>query len=206
MFKKLLAAFGAGSKTRADAPYAKDELNAVHNMLFADDDGQLFGEAPDVRVVQAIAQDGAEESRVRLLAAQWLRAHGHQPEAPEVLGVVIEVPLDDSMDTLAAYADGRVRYIDQHGGTAVFEGAPADLAQQAKTVVATAIAAYSVAKTHKPAHAPHNGRMRMTILAQEGNRVLEGALHSIMQDELAKPLLEQGRRLLELVVRPTDAQ
>ncbi|WP_374582933.1 hypothetical protein [Pseudoduganella sp.] len=206
MFKKLLAAFGAGSKTRADAPYAKDELNAVHKLLFADDAGQLFGDAPDVRVVQAIAQDATEESRVRLLAAQWLRTHGEPPAAPEVLGVVIEVPLDDSMDTLAAYADGRVRYIDQHGGTAVFEGAPGDVAQQAKTLVAAASAAYSGANPHKPKLAPHNGRMRMTILAQEGNRVLEGPLHSILGDALAKPVLEQGRRLLDLVVRPQDAQ
>lgn len=205
MFKKLFAALGVGSRTRADAPYAKDELNVVHQMLFADDAGQLFGDAPDVRVVQAIAQDATEESRVRLLAAQWLRAHGHAPAAPQVLGVVIEVPLEHSMDTLAAYADGRVRYIGQDGGTAVFEGAPEDVAQQAKTLVAAAVAAYGAANPHKPAHAPHNGRMRLTILAQEGNRVLEGSLHSIMQDALAKPVLEQGRSLLQLVVRPASA-
>ncbi|XLZ69995.1 hypothetical protein ABT364_26245 [Massilia sp. SR12] len=205
MFEKLFAALGVGSRTRADAPYGKDELNTVHQMLFADDAGQLFGAAPDVRVVQAIAQDASEESRVRLLAAQWLRANGHTPAAPEVLGVVIEVPLDHSMDTLAAYADGRVRYIDQDGGTAVFEGAPADVAQQAKTLVAAAVAAYDGANPKKPTHAPHNGRMRLTILAQEGNRVLEGSLHSIMQDALAKPVLEHGRSLLQLVVRPANA-
>ncbi|WP_342117823.1 hypothetical protein [Pseudoduganella sp. OTU4001] len=205
MFKKLFAALGVKSKVRADAPYGTAELNAVHNMLFADDAGSLFGDAPDPRVVQGIAQDATEESRVRLLAAQWLRDHGHQPAAPDMLGVIIEVPLDKGMDTLAAYADGRVRYIDQHGHTAVFEGAPSNIADQAKTLVATAIAACAVAGRQKPVYAPAEGRMRITFLEQNGNRMMEGLFTNIMRDELAKPVLEQGRALLDLVAKPESA-
>jgi hypothetical protein len=201
MFKKLFAALGAKSKTRADAPYGTEQLNSVHKILFADDAGKLFGDAPDARVVQAIARDANEESRVRLLAAQWLRANGHQPEAPEVLGVVIEVPLDGSMDTLAAYLDGRVRYINQTGRTAVFEGAPADVAEQAKALVASAIPAFIKAAPHKPAYAPGPGQLRFTFLSQDGNRVTEGYFSDIVRNELAKPVLEQGQRLLDLVVR-----
>ncbi len=206
MFKKLFAAFSAKSKIRADAAYGTDELNTVHKMLFADDVGQLFGDAPDARVVQAIAQDANEESRVRLLAAQWLRANGHEPAAPEVLGVVIEVPLDGSMDTLAAYADGRVRYINQTGRTAVFEGAPADVAAQAKALVASAIPAFVKASTQKPVYAPGAGQLRFTFLSQDGNRVTDGFFSDIVRDELAKPVLEQGQRLLDLVVRQGNAQ
>lgn len=206
MFKKLFAAFSARSKTRADAPYGTEELNTVHNMLFADDAGQLFGDAPDARVVQAIARDKNEESRVRLLAAQWLRSHGHAPEEPEVLGVVIEVPLDDSMDTLAAYADGRVRYINQTGRAAVFEGAPADVAEQARTVVTTALPAFIKANAQKPAYAPGAGQLRFTFLSQDGNRVTEGYFSDIVRNELAKPVLEQGQRLLDLVVKQGNAQ
>lgn len=206
MLKKLFAAFSAKPKIRADAPYRTEELNTVHNMLFADDAGQLFGEAPDSRVVQAIARDSNEESRVRLLAAQWLRANGQQPHAPELLGVVIEVPLDGSMDTLAAYADGRVRYINQTGRTAVFEGAPPDVAQQARTLVATAIPAFIKAARQKPSFAPGAGQLRFTFLSQDGNRVTEGYFSDIVRDELAKPVLEQGQRLLDLVVKQGNAQ
>ncbi len=206
MFKKLFAAFSARSKTRADAPYGTEQLNTVHNMLFADDAGTLFGEAPDPRVVQAMAQDPNEESRVRLLAAHWLRANGHVPAAPEMLGVVIEVPLDDSMDTLAAYADGRVRYINQTGRTAVFEGAPAEVAEQAKAVVATAIPAFMQAAAKKPAFAPGAGQLRFTFLSQDGNRVTEGFFSDIVRDALAKSVLEQGQRLLDLVVKQGSAQ
>lgn len=206
MFKKLYEAFSARFKTRADAPYDTEQLNTVHNMLFADDVGQLFGAAPDPRVVQAIAQDSGEESRVRLLAAQWLRAHGHQPAEPQVLGVVIEVPLDDSMDTLAAYADGRVRYIDQNGGTTVFEGGPGEVAEQARALVALAAPAFPTARQHKPAFVPQTGQLRFTILSQDGNRVVEGLFGAILRDELAKPILEQGRRLMDLVVRQASAQ
>ncbi|WP_154668023.1 hypothetical protein [Pseudoduganella violaceinigra] len=206
MFKKLFAAFSAKSKTRADAPYGTEELNTVHNMLFSDDVGHLFGDAPDARVVQAIAQDPNEESRVRLLAAQWLRANGHAPAAPEVLGVVIEVPLEESMDTLAAYADGRVRYINASGRTAVFEGAPSDVAEQAKILVATAIPAFFKAAQQKPAYVPGAGQLRFTFLSQDGNRVTEGFFSDVVRDELAKPVLEQGQRLLDLVVKQGNAQ
>ena len=206
MFKKLFAAFSAKSKTRADAPYGTEELNTVHNMLFADNVGQLFGEAPDVRVVQAIAQDPCEESRVRLLAAHWLRANGHTPAAPEVLGVVIEVPLDGSMDTLAAYADGRVRYINQSGRTAVFEGAPPEVAEQAKALLASAIPAFIQAKPQKPAFAPGAGQLRFTFLSQDGNRMTEGFFSDIVRDDLAKSVLEQGQQLLDLVVKQGNAQ
>jgi hypothetical protein len=206
MFKKLFASLSAKPKIRADAPYGTEELNTVHNMLFADDAGQLFGDSPDARVVQSIAQDNAEESRVRLLAAHWLRANGHAPGTPEVLGVVIEVPLDGSMDTLAAYADGRVRYINQTGRTAVFEGAPAEVAQQARTLVASAIPAFIKAAPRKPAYAPGAGQLRFTFLSQDGNRVTEGFFSDIVRDELAKPVLEQGQRLLDLVVRQGNGQ
>jgi|SRR6185369_11234314 hypothetical protein len=206
MFKKLFAAFSAKPKIRADAPYGTEELNTVHNMLFADDAGQLFGDAPDVRVVQAIAQDPNEESRVRLLAAHWLRANGHTAPSPEVLGVVIEVPLDGSMDTLAAYADGRVRYINQTGRIAVFEGAPPDVAEQAKALVAIAIPAFIKAKQPKPAFAPGAGQLRFTFLSQDGNRVTEGFFSDIVRDELAKSVLEHGQRLLDLVVKQGNVQ
>jgi len=201
MFKKLFAAFSAKPKTRADAPYGTEELNTVHNMLFADDVGQLFGEAPDVRVVQAIAQDANEESRVRLLAAQWLRANGQAPAAPEVLGVVIEVPLDGSMDTLAAYADGRVRYINQTGKISVFEGREdlrplvEGLFGAARTVVAQ-IGPWD--RERLPA--PRPGRIRLSFLVSDGLYFGDGVFTEMERDPLAGPVIAQATQLVQRVV------
>jgi len=206
MFKKLLAAFGARSKASADTPYGTEELNTVHRMLFAEDPGTLFGDNPDARVVQAIAQDANEESRVRLLAARWLRAHGHSVAPSELLGVVVEVPLEQSLDTLAAYVDGRVRYINHTGRLAVFEGAPPEVAQQARVLVASAIGACAKAAARKPASVPREGQVRFTFLTHDGNKVTEGYFSDITRDALAAPVLQEAQKLLDLVVRQGSAQ
>ena len=127
--------------------------------------------------------------------------------APKILlGVIVEVPLRQGLDVLAAYADGRVRYINQTGRTAVFEGVPPDVAEQAKALVAIAIPAFIKAKPQKPAFAPGPGQLRFTFLSQDGNRVTEGFFSDIVRDELAKSVLEQGQRLLDLVVKQGTAQ
>lgn len=207
MFKKL---FGAKKATPA-AAYAKEELNTVYAMLFCDDLSQggqaLFGDTPDVRVVQAIAQDESEESRVRLLAAHWLRANGHAVPTAAVLGVVVEVPLEGSLDSLAAYADGRVRYINHTGRIAVFEGAAEDVAQQAKLLVAAAIpaAAKATASAQRGAPPPA-GTARFSYLSTEGLRVREGGFGDLARDPLAAQVLENAQQLLDLIVKQSNAQ
>jgi len=64
------------------------------------------------------------EARVRLWAWTTLRSLGKYPSpelARQVLGVIIEVPLDDRQDVLAAYADGSARYINHQGGMIVWD-------------------------------------------------------------------------------------
>jgi hypothetical protein len=207
MFKKL---FGA-KKSTPGAAYAKEELNTVYAMLFCDDLSQggknLFGDAPDARVVTAIAQDANEESRVRLLAAHWLRANGHAAPAAAVLGVVVEVPLEGGLDTLAAYADGRVRYINHTGRLAVFDGAPEDVAQQAKLLVAVAIpAAAKGVPTALRAARPAAGTVRFSYLSTEGLRVREGDFGDLARDPLTASVLENAQQLLDSIVRQSSAQ
>ena len=55
------------------------------------------------------------------------RDHGIVPDAAiasEVLGVVVEVPIERSHDALAAYADGSVRYLNHAGGASVVDEPP----------------------------------------------------------------------------------
>lgn len=77
-----------------------------------------------VEALLELAEGEDVESRVRLWAWHALRQMGEQPEgarASEVLGVVVEVPMENGFDTLAAYADGRVRYINFAGSVIVVE-------------------------------------------------------------------------------------
>ena len=58
------------------------------------------------------------ETRIQLWVWSGLREWGEEPEAKsgkEVLGVVVEVPVQGAYDTLAAYQDGSARYLNFSG-------------------------------------------------------------------------------------------
>jgi hypothetical protein len=214
MFKRLLAALSArrhaSPARRAPPPYQGEELNLVYRLLFCDDpqlvsagaaSASLFGAAPDPHVVQTIGEDPAEESRVRLLAWHWLRAAGQPVASRELLGVIVEVPLEGGLDTLAAYADGSARYINHTGRVAVFDGAPEEVAQQAKVLVHSAIPLAAKGPVKHRAAAPAPGNLRMSLLGADGMHVRDGTFSDISRDKLAAPVLQQAQRLLDLVVR-----
>jgi len=213
MFKKIFAAL-RGRKASAN-PYASDELNLVYKLLFCDDPslvalqgeaaaGSLFGDSPDPRVVQAIADDAGEESRVRLLASHWLRSAGHAVSSTEVLGIVVEVPMQEGHDALAAYADGSVRYINHTGRVAVFEGKPEEVAHQARMLVHAAIPAAATAQLRTRGAAPTLGNVRFTFLAADGLHVRDGTFGEFGRDALAGPVLKQAQALLDLIVRQAN--
>jgi hypothetical protein len=210
MFKKLIAALSSRRHAAPALPYKQDELNLMYQLLFCDDPqlvkpgpepASLFGTAPDARVVQTIGEDPAEESRVRLLAWQWLRAAGQPVASRELLGVVVEVPLEGGLDVLAAYADGTVRYIHHTGRVAVFEGAPDSVAQQGKLLVHAAIPLASKGPVKSRAAPPALGSVRLSLLAADGLHVRDGTFGELDRDAVAAPALKQAQRLLDIVVR-----
>src|SRR5690242_14080880 len=115
------------------APYGNDAADFMYNLLFCDDPAlfargaddpatpfpAILSENPDAARIAAIANDTTQEGRVRALAFNWLRQHGHDVPRRVLLGAIVEVPLDGGLDTLAAFADGSVRYINQTGKMSV---------------------------------------------------------------------------------------
>lgn len=66
------------------------------------------------RTLVYVADNPDFETRQRLWAFHALRKSGHTPSAlqgADVLGVVLEVPMEGSKDVLAAYADGSIRFL-----------------------------------------------------------------------------------------------
>ncbi|HEX8605243.1 MAG TPA: hypothetical protein VF774_21540 [Pseudoduganella sp.] len=210
MFKKLIAALSSRRRASNALPYQQEEVNLMYQLLFCDDPqlvkqgpepASLFGAAPDPRVVQTIGEDPAEESRVRLLAWQWLRAAGQPVASRELLGVIVEVPLEGGLDVLAAYADGTVRYLHHTGRVAVFEGAPEEVAEQGKLLVHAAIALAARGTVKHRAAPPTLGNVRLSLLAADGLHVRDGTFGDIDRDKVASPVLRQAQRLLDTVVR-----
>lgn len=195
------------------APYAREDLNLVYNLLFCDDASlfkstddatrSLFADGTEPTVVRAIADDRDEESRVRMLAYNWLHENAQPVPPKETLGVVIEVPLEQGLDVLAAYADGTVRYINHMGSISVYESYPAEIAAQAKEVVETAhgMVKQQPVGTRRRQAPPSLGDVRLTALVSDGLYVGQGAFEAIATGKQTAPVLQGAQKLLDLIVR-----
>jgi hypothetical protein len=224
MLKKILAILGisaaVGAPARAAglyAPYAEPHLNLLYNLLFCDDlelfrtpdtvkGGApwttLLAAKPDYAALRKIAEDSQEESRLRALAYNRLRAAGQTVPAKVILGVIVEVPVEQGLDVLAAYPDGRVRYLNHSGKIAVFEGGPQDVAQGAKELVALSRNLINQIGPweEKRLPPPRPGNVRMTFLVSDGLYFGEGSFEALDQDDLGGPVLAKASQLLLLVV------
>src|ERR1039457_6493175 len=148
VLRKLLTAIGLATSAAAAtavppyAPYASDAANSIYNLLFCDDPTSFAaksGEQPtswqlalasnpiEVVALRALAGYPTQEGRVRFLAYQRLGDAGQAVPAKQLLGVIVEMPLSGGLDTLAAYSDGGVRYVNQSGKLLVAEGVHAFL-------------------------------------------------------------------------------
>jgi hypothetical protein len=110
---------------------------AAANHRFADGE-----DAVATAILQRVWQDGSEEPRVRLWAANALRSRDITVSGPGsdiVLGVVFQVPVDGGIDTVAAYEDGAFRYYNAvRGGLLIEPGAEPTVNAGAKELVCLA--------------------------------------------------------------------
>ena len=199
------------------APYADASTNFIYNLLFCDE-LSLFapaaGEAPapwlqtlqapasGEAAVRALAEEEDGESRVRVLAYNWLRQHEHSVPPRKLLGVIVEVQLERGLDTLAAYLDGRARYINQGGKLAVFEAAPAVVTAKISELFAAAqVAVDRIGPWDKARLAPpEQGSIRLTFLVSDGLYFGQGPFAVLSRDAMAGPIIQQAGELLQMVV------
>jgi hypothetical protein len=222
MLQKILASLGLGASAPRDGggmhrPYAQPHANTLYNLLFCDDvalfrapgdtpvDGPwptLLAETADVAALRAIADDTAQEGRVRALAYQRLRAAGEPVPAKILLGVVVEVPQPQGLDVLAAFADGGVRYLNQSGKVAILDGAghPATAAAEALLAVSQPVVDV-IGPWDKPRRPPPKaGDVRMTFLVSDGLYFGEGPFSALRHDPMAGPVIAKATALLQRVV------
>lgn len=224
MFKRIASIFGAkptASTVKPTAngasPYPNEAINKIYNLLFCDQSemfeprpgespnewqGLLFGTGRDFSAVLALANDETKESRIRALAFNWLRARGQVVPNKVLLGVVVEVPLQDGLDALAAYADGQVRYINHSGKLAVFDGGPPNIVEKAISVVRAGQAIVDRIGPWDKARlpAPKQGNIRMTFVVSDGLYFGEGPFQLMQKDPLAAQFIAQAVELLQLTV------
>ena len=225
MLKNLLAKLGMGASaapivtqtTSAHAPYAEAHVNLLYNLLFCDnlelfrDQGSAAKEEPWSTLLAAhpveaalrrIADGWTDESRVRALAFMRLREMGAAVAPKILLGLIVEVPLQLGIDVLAAYADGRVRYLNQTGRASIFEGGPAMVETLARESIVAALPLVQRIGLRDRARLPppRAARVRITLLVSDGLHFGEGSFEQLRNDALGGPVLGKAMELLDAVV------
>lgn len=224
MLKKFLAAIGvtlaaSGSATAAGLykPYAELHANFLYNLLFCDDInlfktqgantnvglwGTLLAERPDKAALHKVANDVSNEGRVRSIAFNRLRALGESVPPKRLLGVIVEVPLENGLDVLAAFSEGGVRYLNQSGKVAIFEGQGNPLEKMAKKLVAVSepIVGKIGPWDKERLPPPKSGNVRITFLVSDGLYFGEGPFTVLQRDPMAGPVLSSAAQLLQRAV------
>lgn len=193
-------------------PYREPHLDFLYNLLFCDDPAlfreqksaamplpALTAEPPDWNELRRIAEDAGQEGRVRMLACGRLRAGGREVPPKTLFGVIVEVPQEQGLDTLAAFAEGGVRYLNQAGKVLIFEGAGHPVEATAKALVA---AAHPIVERIGPwdkerLPPPGPGRARLSFLVSDGLYFGEAPFDVLWNDALAGPVLRKAAELLQ---------
>ncbi|WP_338848928.1 hypothetical protein V8J88_08290 [Massilia sp. W12] len=228
MLGKIMAALGRKSPPPAapaepvfHQPYAQAHVNAHYNLLFCDnyalfaeqppqEDHPLWHEltahAPKRSMLNQIAQDAAEDGRLRALACHRLREIGAPTPRKLLLGVIVEAQMQHGLDVLAAFADGGVRYLSQSGKVSIFDGPGNPLEVQAKDLVGAAQTLLNkLGPWHRPRLAPPPpGNIRITFVVSDGLYFGQGAFATLQQDVIAGPILAKTTKLLQQVVEPEN--
>ena len=198
-------------------PYEDEATNVIYQLLFCDRPAlfekhhtgrleapwsTLFSKDPDLDALSEIAEDKQHESRVRALAFNLLHAAGNSVPVKEYLGTIIEVRLEEGLDTLAVFADGGARYINYSGKVAVVEGSPSAFDAEIKGVIEASkpiVAAIGPWEGDR-LPPPKLGNIRMTFLVSDGLYFGEGPMGAMQGDGLAGPLISAATKLLLRIV------
>lgn len=181
--------------TTRDKEAPADEFNKAYELI--------RGGKPEEakRSLRKILADPAEEIRGKLWAWKALRDLGERPAAEvsrEAHGVVLEVPVDGWTDTLAAYSDGRVRYINGQGkGKLLVWEAPeeeliAPLARELISAASPLVKTTPAVERHLP---PKDGVFRVSVLTYGGIHVAEVGAAEVERTPVLAEVFVAGTRL-----------
>ncbi|MBK9981677.1 MAG: hypothetical protein IPP15_04515 [Saprospiraceae bacterium] len=206
---------GLFSKSKsATGPYKDESRNLIYELLFCDDlefyklhtsDKKvspwttLFADAPNRKELQKLIMDENTESRVKLLAYKKLQLAGEPIEEKELLGVIVEVAMEEGLDVLASFRDGTARYINHSEKMIIWETTDQTSSEiTAQLFRDSANIVQRIGPWNKP-RLPHpsKGKVRLTFLVSDGIYFGEGEINSFFNDPLAAPALQSATALMQ---------
>lgn len=157
--------------------------------------------AAAVSIWQAILNTPDLESRHYLQAWHFLRQFGVKPppeDEKKILGVVFEVPMDDGLDLLAAYADMSARYYNFTGAGVIWEHPDDSLDPTIKELLdaAAGLAAKIGPFEEDRPPPPPNGAIRISLLTPSGLHFGQGPFSALQNDPIGAPTVNAGTQLM----------
>ncbi len=158
-------------------------------------------EAAKLSLRRVICMPGLE-SRHYLQAWHFLRSLGDSPspgEAKQLLGIVVEVPVERGLDVVACYADKSARYYNLSGGGVVVDATIPNVVAAIEGLFAASI---PVVEKIGPWEGPRRGippagAIRMSFLTPSGLHFGEGTFSLFERDPMAGPVISAATALLQ---------
>lgn len=191
-------------------PYDNEDANRVYNLLFCDAP-QIFEIKegvtptewqramylePNTKLLEQFALNAKEDARIRFHIFRFLRAMDVYLPYKLLLGVVVENHLKEGLDTIAVYADGRIRRIAPNGMSFLIEE-PDGLEDVVNVVCEEAqTLAYLVLPSEKARlKPPAVGRMRISALISQGMYTVEGRVEDMLINNWTAKLIKTSQHL-----------
>jgi hypothetical protein len=122
-----------------------------------------------------------------------------------LLGTIVEVAMSGGLDTLAAYSDGGVRYLNHTGAMSIVEGNPPAVEAKVRAVLeASRPIVGKIGPWNKPRLPPPAGdHARLTFLVSDGLYFGEGPFSTLANDPMSADLVRAATALLTVLVDAT---
>lgn len=193
--------------------YKNEAMNTIYDMLFCDQpalykNGQtqwqypwnfLFEETLNVEAIEKITQDLTLESRPKILAYNKLFKGGVKPPKKELLGIIIEVHLEEGLDVLAAYRDGTARYINHSEKLIIWDTTTEQSNQLVKKLFAEGEQVIEKIGPREDPRlpCPPPGDVRLTFLVSDGLYFGQGPIDVLFNDPMGAPTLQAATMLMQ---------
>lgn len=143
------------------------------------------------------------ETRISLWSWTALRRLGVHPkshEADEIKGIVVQVPMENGIDVLAAYVDGTARYVNHSGKVIVWDIPDASITNTISKLLECSKALHCVVDAASTNHSVA-GLVRVTLLTFDGNRFAEASMHSVASSPINQVLAVGADLMANLIKR-----
>ena len=192
------------------SPYNDAALNVIYNQLFCDIPelynnhaagypwDVLFNNKSSHQQLLSLASDETAASRIKLLAYNQLKTKGYPVDSKELLGVIIEVGLENGLDVVAAFKDGTARYINQSGKLIIWETKTDESEKLVDDLFAASLEVVSKIGAWDKARLPQPGKdqIRINFLVAEGLYFGQGSFDVLAHDAMGGPVIHAAQQLL----------